>query len=378
MSVDALHRGPSRRRSSAERAPLWSIGLTALLLFAGVSTRSSTGSADARGGGVALNRGTRQAAADGRGRTADSPTDIPAKGWKDIVLRVYSGISDDRVVANAAGVVFFALLALFPGIAALVSIYGLFADPATISEHLDTVAGVLPGGAVDIIRDQLTRLTSQGRGTLGVSFVVGLVISLWSANGGIKALFDALNVVYEEREKRSFITLNATSLVFTAGAIVFLLLALAAMVGLPVALEHLPLKEVTALVLKIARWPALLVLVALGLALIYRYGPSRREPKWQWITPGSAFAAIVWIIASLLFSWYAANFGSFNKTYGSLGAVIGLMTWMWLSVIVILVGGKLNAEIEHQTARDTTKGGGKPLGARRAKMADEVGAAQGS
>jgi membrane protein len=150
------------------------------------------------------------------------------------------------------------------------------------------------------------------------------------------------------------------------------------MVALPVALEHLPLKEVTALVLKIARWPVLLMLVAFGLALIYRYGPSRREAQWRWITPGSAFAAIIWIVASLLFSWYAENFGSFNKTYGSLGAVIGFMTWMWLSVIVILVGGKVNAEIEHQTARDSTEGGGKPLGARDAKMADTVGAVQGS
>lgn len=376
MSVGELHRGSVRRPASAQAAPLWSIGLTALLLYAGFGARRDAYRARHRDGRAAVGQG--RAAADGRGRTADAPTEIPAKGWKDIALRVYRGISDDRVVANAAGVVFFALLALFPAIAALVSIYGLFADPATISQHIDSVAGVLPGGALDVIRDQLSRLTSQGSTTLGVSFVVGLGISLWSANGGIKALFDALNVVYEEREDRSFIWLNATSLAFTLGMIVFLLIALAAVVALPVALDHLPLKDVTALVLKIARWPALLVLVALGLALIYRYGPSRREPKWRWITPGSAFAAIVWIAASLLFSWYAANFGSYNKTYGSLGAVIGFMTWMWLSVIVILIGGKLNAEIEHQTARDSTEGGGKPLGTRDAKMADTVGAAQGT
>ena len=374
MAVANVHRKRDGRSASSQRPPLWSIGATALLLLAGFGGRPLAAPTVDRERGSAASGTT---AGDGRGRNATSPAEIPAKGWKDIILRVYRGISEDRVLANAAGVVFFALLALFPGIAALVSIYGLFADPVSISQHLDTATGVLPGGALDVIRGQLTQLTSQGRGTLGVSFIVGLGISLWSANGGMKALFDALNVVYEEQEKRSFIRLNATSLIFTLGMLVFLLTALGAMVVLPVALNHVPLHEMTTLILKVARWPVLLVLVALGLALIYRYSPSRREPQWRWITPGSAFAAVVWVVASLLFSWYAANFGSFNKTYGSLGAVIGFMTWMWLSIIVILVGGKLNAEIEHQTARDSTKGGGKPLGTRHAKMADEVGAPQG-
>jgi len=373
MAVAEFQRERAGRAQPGRRPPLWSIGVTALLLVAGFGGRSDV----PRVPDEAHHRtvGGRPAS---DGRSATTPTEIPAKGWKDIVLRIYRGISDDRILANAAGVVFFVLLALFPGMAALVSIYGLFADPTTISQQLDSVSGMLPSGALEVIRDQLTRLIAQGSSTLGVSFVIGLVISLWSANGGIKALFDALNVVYQEREERSFIRLNATSLVFTIGMIVFLMIALAAVVVLPVALDHLPLHEVTSLVLKIARWPVLLVLVALGLSLTYRYGPSRREPQWRWITPGSAFAAIAWVVASLLFSWYATNFGNFNKTYGSLGAVIGFMTWMWLSIIVVLVGGKLNAEIEHQTARDSTKGGGKPLGARHARMADTVGAAQGS
>jgi membrane protein len=311
----------------------------------------------------------------GRGRSAAKPSDIPAPGWKDIVLRVYQGIADDRILANAAAVVFFALLALFPGIAALVSIYGLFADTSTISQHLDSLSGVLPGGAVDVIRDQLSRLTAEGNATLGISFLISLVISLWSANGGIKALFDALNVVYEEKEKRSFIRLNALSLTFTAGMILFLLIALVAVVAVPVALNYLPAFSAT--LLDIARWPVLLVIVAIALASIYRYGPNREKPRWRWITWGSAFAALAWLAASALFSWYAAHFGTFNKTYGSLGAIIGFMTWMWLSIIVILVGAKLNAEIEHQTARDTTEGAPKPLGSRHAKMADTVGPAQG-
>jgi membrane protein len=311
----------------------------------------------------------------GRGRFAEGPSEIQARGWTDILLRVYDGISEDRILANAAGVTFYVQLALFPGIAALVSIYGLFADPSTIISHLDTISGVAPGGAIEVIREQLTRLASQGSTTLGISFVVSLVISLWSANSGVKALFDALNVVYQEKEKRSFIRLNAVTLSFTIATIAFLLIALAGVVALPIILNYLPLPGVTSLVLEIARWPILLVLVAFGLTLIYRYGPSRTEPRWQWITWGSAFAAIAWLAASALFSWYAANFGTFNKTYGSLGAIIGFMMWMWLSIIVVLVGAKLNAEIEHQTVRESTVSPPKPLGWRGAKMADTVGPA---
>ena len=200
------------------------------------------------------------------------------------------------------------------------------------------------------------------------------MISLWSANGGIKALFDALNVVYEEKEKRSFFRLNAVTLAFTLAMIGFLIAALACIVALPVALNYLP--GFVGFVLNIVRWPVMLVLVALALACIYRYGPSRDEPKWRWITWGSALAALAWLGFSAIFSFYAGNFGTFNKTYGSLGAVIGFMMWMWLSVAVILVGAKLNAETEHQTARDTTEGTPEPIGARRAKMADTVGQAR--
>ena len=266
------------------------------------------------------------------------------------------------------------MLALFPAIAALVSIYGLFADPASIQQQLDSVSGVLPGGAVDVIRDQLNRLVAQPRGTLGVSFVIGLVVALWSANGGIKALFDALNVVYGEEEQRSFIRLNAITLAFTVALIGFVLVAMACIVALPVALNYLP--GFMGFILNIVRWPVMLVLVALALAFIYRYGPSRDEPKWRWITWGSTFAALAWLGFSAIFSFYAAHFGSFNKTYGSLGAVIGFMTWMWLSVAVILLGAKLNAETEHQTARDSTEGSPKPLGARGAKMADTIGSSR--
>jgi len=347
MSVDDASSGTAAIRVQSRRGSLWAIGVSVLLVAVGLGrppVEPRSGRSDL------IERG------DQRRPSAERPSQIPALGWKDILLRVYNGISEDRILANAAGVTYYALLALFPGIAALVSIYGLFADPSTIVSHVDTVTGFAPGGAIDVVRQELTRVSAQGSTTLGVGFLIGLVISLWSANSAIKALFDSLNVVYEEKENRGFIRLNLLTLCFTIATIVFMLIALACIVAVPVALNYLPLAGVTAVLLEIARWPILLVLVTFGLTLIYRYGPSRAEPRWQWITWGSAFAAIVWPAASGLFSWYSANFGSFNKTYGSLGAVIGFMTWMWLSIIVVLIGAKLNAEIEHQTARDSTTG----------------------
>jgi membrane protein len=363
MNIGVPDRRLGGSSGAAERVPLWSVGVAALLVVAGFARQrpgSPPSTPKARGA----------SSEDGRGRAATGPSEIPARGWKEIALRVYDGISDDRILANAAAVTFYALLALFPGIAALVSIYGLFADPSTIAGQLDSLGGVLPGGAIDVIRDQLTRLTAQGRATLGISFVVGVAISLWSANGGIKALFDALNAVYEEKETRSFIKLNAVSLAFTIGTILFLVVSLVGVIAIPIVLNYLP--GAMSIVFDIARWPVLLALIALALAFFYRYGPSRTEPRWRWISWGSAFAAVMWLAVSALFSWYAANFGSYNKTYGSLGAVIGFMTWMWLSIIVVLIGAKLNAEIEHQTVRESTVGAPRPLGRRGAKMADTI------
>jgi membrane protein len=310
---------------------------------------------------------------DGRGRSAATPSDIPAQGWKDVLWRVYHNISENRVVAIGAGVAFYVLLAIFPAIAALVAIYGLFADPSVIGQHLNDLSSVLPGGATEVIGDQLQRLTSQPSSKLGFASVLGLAVSLWSANAGMKALFDALNVVYREEEKRSFLKLNALSLAFTLGALLFLVITLAAIAVLPVAMNFLGLSNATEWLVALGKWPILLIGVALAISLIYRYGPSREEPQWRWVTWGSAVAAIAWLAMSILFSWYAANLGSYNKTYGSLGAVIGFMTWIWLSSVVILLGAELDAEMEHQTVRDTTTGPEKPLGARGAHMADTVG-----
>ncbi|GJD55593.1 YihY/virulence factor BrkB family protein [Methylobacterium dankookense] len=309
----------------------------------------------------------------GRGRKADAPSEIPAKGWKDIALRLYREFSNDRILLVAAGVTFYAILALFPAIAALVSIYGAVADASTINTHLNEMRGLFPDGAIDIIGGQVKRLTAKGDGTLGLTAVISILISLWSANGGMKAIFDALNIAYEEEEKRSIVILNLQSLAFTAGALLFVVLALTGIVVVPAALQVLGLDQ-KAWYIALLRFPALLLLVIGTLAVLYRYGPSRRKPKWRWVTWGSALAGVLWLIVSGLFSWYVANFGSYNETYGSLGAAIGFMTWIWLSTTVVLLGAELNAEMEHQTARDTTVGGEKPLGARQARMADTVAA----
>jgi membrane protein len=293
---------------------------------------------------------------------------------EDILWRTYQQINEDRLLAVAAGVVFYGVLALFPALAAFVSLYGLFADAGTINDHLSLIAGILPGGAIDIIREQFERLASTGDVKLGFGFIVSLGIALWSANAGMKAIMDALNVVYEEKEKRSFIKLNLVSLAFTIVAISSLLFAVGAVVVVPILLAWLGLGSMTTLI-QYGRWPVLLLVVFVGLAAIYRFGPSRRKPRWQWLSVGSVVAAAAWLASSALLSWYLGSFAHYDATYGSLGAAIGMMMWMWISSIVILFGAQLNSEIEHQTVHDSTVGRDKTLGARGAIMADTVGAA---
>jgi membrane protein len=314
----------------------------------------------------------------GRGRRADAPTRIPWRGWKDVLWRTYQQISADRLALIAAGVVFYAMLAVVPAITALVSLYGLFAKASGINEHLNFLAGVMPKGAYDLISEQILRIAANSDGKLTFAFIVSLGLAIWSANAGMKAIFDALNVVYDEDEKRSFIKLNLISLGFTLGAVVVLLLAIGSVVVLPLVLAYLGFAaEQQAGFLPLLRWPALFVVVVLGLELLYRYGPSREPAKWRWVSVGSVFAALAWIAVSVAFSWYLSRFADYNATYGSLGAVIGLMMWLWISTLVVLVGAELNSELEHQTARDSTTGTAKPLGARGAVMADTVGEAQG-
>ena len=319
----------------------------------------------------------RELSQHGHGRRSGNPLQIPWAGWKDILWRTYVRSGDDRLLAIAAGVVFFGLLAVFPAITALVSCYGLFANPSTIGANLQTLALLLPQGSFQIVQDQIARVLIKGDTALGVTFLFGLGLAIWSANAGVKAVIDALNVVYEEREKRSFIKLNLLSLAFTSGGIAALLLMVSAVVAVPLALDHAGLAPESRIIIGLGRWPLLLVTLLAALGILYRFGPSRRAARWEWLSVGTLTAALLWIAGSALLSWYLSNFGNYGATYGSLGAAIGLMMWMWMwmSAIMVLFGAELNSEIEHQTALDTTIGHPKPLGARGAVMADTLGPA---
>lgn len=311
----------------------------------------------------------------GRGRHAASPAAIPLKGWKDVLWRTWKEFNQDRITRLAGGVTFFGLLAVFPGLATFVSLYGLFADVGAAQKQLAILAGVLPADALTFIGKQMLNIAKARDSSLGLTFVVGLVLSLWSANSGMKALFDALNIAYDETEKRSFVKLTVISLTFTIAAVLFMLLATAALVVLPLLFSYLGFGDTT---LGLLRWPILLIGMMAGLAFVYRYGPSREHARWRWVTWGGLLASVLWLAASLVFSWYMSNFAHYDRTYGALGAVVGGMTWMWLSAIIVLLGAELNSELEHQTACDSTTGAPLPMGTRGATMADTLGAAMGS
>ena len=311
-----------------------------------------------------------------RGRHAKHPSAIPWRGWKDILWRVWSEIGEDRIMLVAAGVTFYLLLALFPELAAFVSLYGFVADPKTIADHVANLGWVLPSGGLDMIRTQLQALANASGKALSFGFVVGFLVALWSANSGMKALFEAMNVAYEEEEKRSFIRLNLLSLAFTLAAMAVGILMVVMVGVVPAVLSFLSLGDLTEILVRILRWPLLLVAAGVAISIIYRYGPSRERAQWRWINWGAALAALVWLVVSILFSWYLENFADYNATYGSLGAVIGFMMWTWISVLVLLVGAELDSEIEHQTARDTTTGKPVQRGRRGAVMADTIGAPQ--
>jgi membrane protein len=319
----------------------------------------------------------RRARQEGRGRDAERPSAIPAKGWKDILWRVGAEVVEDRVTLIAAGVTFYLLLALFPALAAFVSIYGFVADPQTIAEHISFLGGVLPSGGLDLIRSQLESLAGQETGALSLGFILGLAVALWSANNGVKALFQAMNVAYEEAEKRSFVKLNLMALAFTLGAILIGISFIVSVGIVPAVLAFLNLSGWAEALVRIVRWPVLLILVAAGISLIYRFGPSRVKAQLPWLTWGAGLATIVWLAASIAFSYYLENFANYNATYGTLGAVIGFMMWTWLSVVILIVGAELNAEMEHQTAKDTTVGAPQPIGARGAEVADTLGRSAG-
>jgi len=307
------------------------------------------------------------------GRHADHPAKIPVKGWRDILLRMKDQMDANHLSITAAGVAYFAFLALFPGLAALVSLYGLFSDPMTVQKQLATVQSIMPYEAYAIIENQLQKIATQPQASLGLGFIGGLLLTLFSANKGVITMIEAMNIVYEEEETRGFFKLNLLSLFYTFVMILVNVISIIFIVIAPAVLAFLPLPGFAEALIKYLPWPFLALMIILLLDFTYCYFPNRRRVKWRWITYGSAIASGVWILASSLFSFYVSNFGNFNETYGSVGAVVVLMMWFYISAFIVLLGGTLNAEMEHQTALDSTRGTPKPRGKRDTYMVDDVG-----
>lgn len=304
-----------------------------------------------------------------RGRIAPAPHRIPWTGWKDILWRTSQEFQVDNLMSVAGSITFFTLLAIFPALGVFVSLYGLFADVGAVQKQMAQLSIVFPPDVVRIVGDQMMRLATERGFNLSAAFLVSFVFSIWTANAGMKALFQGLNVTYDEVEKRNFFYRTALTYAFTFAFLTFLTAVTAIMVALPIAVKAANLPDWVLVV----RWLLLYAVVSASFAFAYRYGPCRRRAQWAWIYPGALIAALIWMAGSAGFSWYINNVAHLQVTYGSLGAAIGFMLWVWFSVVVVLVGAELNAEIEHQTAVDSTVGPPKPMGERGAAMADTVG-----
>ena len=307
-----------------------------------------------------------------RGRRADKPRHIPARGWMDIGRRVKDQIKDDHAQIVAAGIAFYFFLALFPAMAAALSIYGLVMEPAQVQQQMSQLASVLPQQVHQMLADVLNGLSSKSGGSLGWSLVISVLISLWSANKGTKAIFEGVNVAYDEIDERNFFRKNAVTLLFTLGGIVLVFLCLMLIVGFPAVINQLGLPPVLQTLIQLISWAVLAVLIVYALGMIYKKGPDRDDPEFKWVSVGSVTAAALWLAGSLLFTWYVNNFGSFDKTYGSFAAIIILMLWFFLTGFVIMLGAEINSEMEHQTGSDTTVGRDRPMGSRGAYHADHV------
>jgi membrane protein len=313
------------------------------------------------------------------GRRARRPTQIPWTGWKRVLKRTASEVISDRVSLASAGCAFYAVLAMFPAISMLVALYGLLFDPHTVEQQMSMLRNILPSTALELISNRVHQLVTKPPGTLTFSFVISLMITLWSASAGTKSLLSALNIAYEEKETRSFLRYQGTALAMTLSGILGTGLAVALLVALPPILTYVPerlglsdvVKEITGWI-RLGSFLLMLCFVVGALSMVYRFGPARRAPNWGWVSPGSILATVLWLLASVLFSYYVGHIASYDATYGPLGAIVGMMMWFYVTAFVVLVGAELNAELELQTAEDSTSGGVQPLGQRGAYVADHV------
>lgn len=307
------------------------------------------------------------------GRDADSPTQIPARGWKQVVVRTWKQSSEDNVGLVAAGVAFYAFLALVPLLGATVLTYGLIAAPQTVVANVKSLTGIMPQDAAKLIGDQLMSVVQTSGSKKGLGLLLAIAVALFGARNAAGSLITALNIAYEQQERRGFLKVNLMSLAITAAAVVMAVVALLAIAALGYLAKLLPGAPEFILVLgKLLSYALLLAGAAAAAATLYRYGPDRDRAKWTWISAGTIVAAGGSVLLTLGFGLYVSKFGNYNKTYGSLATVVILVTWLYLSAYVFLFGAELNSELEHQTAKDTTAGSEKPLGARGAWSADHV------
>ena len=306
------------------------------------------------------------------GRHAERPADIPWPGWKAVLRRVMVEMLTDRVALVAAGCAFYATLALFPAISMLISVYGLLFDPLTVEPQLENLRALLPPSAWQLISDRVHMLVTKPPGSLGLHLLFNTGVTLWSSATGAKSIIAALNVAYEERERRSFLRYQLMSFTITLMAILSAAIGLSLLVGLPAVLAGLGITTHQTVLIRGASFALLVLAILVGLSLLYRYGPSRERPRWRWVTPGSVVATVLWVAVSALFSFYVAQFATYDATYGPLGTVAGVMMWFFVTVYAVLLGAELNAELELQTARDSTDGPPLPMGARGAYVADHV------
>ena len=314
---------------------------------------------------------------DSKGRDAQSPWAMPWAGWRAVAIRTWNESGDDNIGLIAAGVAFYGFLAIAPMLAAVVLCYGIFASPQTVIRDMQALMAVMPKDAALTVGQQLLDLVHASDGKKGTGIAIALALALFGARNGAGAVITALNVAYEEKEKRSFIRVNLIALAITAAGVVGAILAALATAALGTLDKLLPFTDDALLILGTVLSYVLLTLAgAAGAAALYRFGPSRHKPRWTWISPGSLFSAVLWLGLALGFGAYVRYVGKFDATYGSLGAVVALLTWLYLSAYVLLFGAELNSELEHQTAADTTTGAERPMGERRAWVADHVADAE--
>jgi membrane protein len=304
------------------------------------------------------------------GEEAEKPQEIPAKGWLQIVKRGWAEAKADNVPLMAAGMAYYAFLAIFPAIIAAVLLYSFFADPATITTQLDALGSAIPADIKKTLTDQIG--LAAGNGKVGFGAVVAILVALFSASGGMSNLMTAVNICYDEEETRKFIKKRLIALALTVGAIVFFLLVVSLVAVLPIVLGFLGTNGVVLFLVQAARWVLIVIVITVALAVLYRVAPDRDAPKLRWVSVGAGLATLLWIIASVGFSIYVSQFGSYAKTYGAIAGIVILLLWLFITAYAILLGAEINAESEQQTVADTTKGAPKPMGQRDAVKADSM------